>query len=84
MAQTTFNSDSDTFIFTDSLLITGLKVAWKAAKGLSLDFDLGEFRALLEANKSQDKSFPKLSLSPIGSSVLLTTANIPDGSWSSN
>jgi hypothetical protein len=79
--QTALTSDADTFIFTDSLLITGLKVQWKQAKGLDASFDLAEFRSLLENNKSQDKSFPKLTLSPIGSSVLLTTMNLPDGNW---
>ena len=78
---TQFGSDSDTFIFTDSLLITGLKVAWKAAKGLDGSFDLAEFRSLLESNKAQDRSFPKLSLSPYGSSILLTTNSLPDGNW---
>jgi hypothetical protein len=78
---TQFGSDSDTFIFTDSLLITGLKTQWKQAKGLDASFDLAEFRSLLEANKAQDKSYPKLSLSPYGSSILLTTNSIPDGNW---
>jgi len=81
IAQTQLLSDSDTFIFSDSLLITGLKVQWKQAKGLDASFDLAEFRSLLENNKAQDKSFPKLYLSPIGSSVLLTTMNLPDGNW---
>lgn len=81
VAQTSLVSDSDTFIFTDSLLITGLKVSWKAAKGLDTSFDLAEFRSLLENNKSQDKSSQKLSLSPYGSSVLMTMANVPDGNW---
>jgi hypothetical protein len=83
VALTAFGSDSDTFIFTDSLLITGLKTQWKQAKGLDASFDLSEFRSLLESNKSQDKSYPKLSLAPIGSSVLLTTMNLPDGNWPS-
>ena len=81
VAQTAFASDFDTFMFPDSLLITGLKTQWKQAKGLDASFDLSEFRSLLENNKAQDHSFPKLSLSPIGSSVLLTTMNLPDGNW---
>jgi len=81
VAQTAFASDSDTFIFTDSLLITGLKTQWKMAKGLDASFDLAEFRSLLESNKAQDKSYPKLSLSPVGSTVLMTTMNLPDGGF---
>jgi len=81
VSQAQLSSDADTFIFSDSLLITGLKVQWKQAKGLDASFDLAEFRSLLENNKSQDKSFPRLSLSPIGSSVLLTTMSLPDGNF---
>jgi hypothetical protein len=81
VAQTAFQSDSDTFVFPDSLLVTGLKVQWKQSKGLDSSFDLAEFRALLENCKAQDKSFPKLSLSPMGQTVLMTTMNIPDGNW---
>lgn len=82
--KTSFTADTDTCVFDDSLMITGLKAKWKAAKGLDGTFDLGEFRAMLELCRSQDKSAPKLSLSPVGSTILLTTYNIADGSWPSN
>lgn len=78
---TKFTSDTDTAIFPDSLLVTGLKAQWKAAKGLDGTFDLGEFRLLIEQMKSQDKSAPKLSLSPQPGEVLLSLANIQDGNW---
>lgn len=81
VAQTAFQSDADTFVFPDSLLITGLKTHWKSAKGLDMSYDMAEFRSLLENCKAQDKSYPRLSLSPYGGSVLMTTANLPDGSW---
>lgn len=77
-------ADTDSAIFPDSLLITGLKSLWKVAKGLDGSFDLGEFRVLLETIKSQDRSAPKLSLSPYGGSVLMTEWNIPDGNWPGN
>lgn len=76
-----FTADTDTAIFPDSLLITGLKAQWKAAKGLDGTHDLGEFRSLLEVCKAQDKSSPRLSLSPYGGNVLLSTNNIQDGSF---
>jgi hypothetical protein len=82
--QSKFLADTDSAIFSDSLLITGLKSQWKAAKGLDANFDLSEFRGLLETNKAQDKSAPKLSLSPMVGSILLGPENIPDGSWESN
>jgi len=62
-------------------MITGLKTQWKAAKGLDASYDAGEFRNLLEAAKAQDKSAAKLSLSPYGSSALLSTANLPDAGY---
>lgn len=76
-----FTADTDSPIFDDSLLITGLKSQWKAAKGLDGTFDLSEFRTLLETLKGQDKSAPVLSMSPVFPSGLLTLNNVPDGSW---
>ena len=76
-----FTSDTDSTIFPDSLLITGLKTAWKSAKGLDGTFDLAEFRVMLDTIKAQDKSAPKLSLSPQPGEVLLSVANFSDGNW---
>ncbi len=80
-AQTRILADTDTFIYSDSMMITGLKTQWKASKGLDASYDIGEFRGLLEAAKAQDKSAAKLSLSPFGGSVLLSPMNIMDGNW---
>jgi len=79
--QTKYLADTDTAVFPDSLLITGLKTQWKAAKGLDASFDLAEFTGLLEKMKGQDQSAPKLSLSPYGGSVLLSIANISDSGY---
>lgn len=76
-----FTADTDSPIFDDSLLITGLKAQWKAAKGLDGTFDLSEFRTLLETLKGQDKSAPVLSMAPVFPSGLLTLNNVPDGNW---
>lgn len=80
---TQYSDDTDTSIFHDSLLITGLKSQWKQAKGLDASFDLAEFRMLMEAMKSQDHSAPKLSLSPYTGSVLLSEWNVVDGNFPS-
>jgi hypothetical protein len=77
-------ADTDTFIFSDSLLITGLKSQWMNAKGLDASFSLGEFRYLLEQEKSTNKSAPVLSTGAFAGSILLTDQNILDGSWPSN
>lgn len=78
-----FTADTDTNVFNDSLIITGLKTQWKQAKGLDFSFDLGEFRSLLEQAKSQDKSAAKLYLSQASGNILLTNRNIIDGSFPS-
>ncbi len=80
-AKTEITADTDTFIFSDSLLITGLKSQWLQAKGLDPTFSLGEFRWLLEQEKSTNKSAPKLSLGAIAGSVLLTEENAFDGNF---
>lgn len=76
-----FTVDTDTFIFDSSLLTIGLKLRWLQAKGFEYDFAQREFDGLLNMCKGQDKSAPRLSLSPINQSVLITNNNIPDGSW---
>ena len=80
-AKTEVTQDTDTFIFSDSLLITGLKAQWLVAKGLDASFSLGEFRYLLEQEKSTNKSAPVLSTGAFAGSILLTDQNMIDGSW---
>lgn len=80
--KTRFSNDADTTIFRDSLLITGLKTMWKAAKGLDATFDVTEFNRILQIDKAQDGGAQTLSLSNNVSSVLMSTAQIPDGNWS--
>jgi hypothetical protein len=82
--KSSYTENTDTSIYPDSLLITGLKTQWKAAKGIDASFDLSEFKSILELNKAQDKSAPKLSLSPFGGTVLLSDYNLPDGNWPGN
>lgn len=82
-AKTAFSADTDTNVFNDSLIITGLKAQWKIAKGLDPSFDLGEFRTLLEQAKSQDQGSVKLYLSQSAGNILLTNRSIIDGSFPS-
>lgn len=82
-SKTEFTADTDTNVFGDSLILTGLKTQWKQAKGLDFSFDLGEFRGLLEQAKSQDKSAAKLYLSQASGNILLTNRSIIDGSFPS-
>jgi hypothetical protein len=80
-AKSSFTADTDTTIFSDSLLISGLKTQWKAAKGLDASFDLADFQSLLEREKGQDKSAPTLSLSGGNGSVLMNMANVMEGNF---
>lgn len=77
-------ADTDTFVYSNSLMTTGLKAQWKASKGLDPSFDLAEFRWLLENEKATDKSAPVLSLAPQFGTILLSTNNIVDGSFPAN
>jgi hypothetical protein len=81
--KTKVTADTDTFVFTDSLLTVGLIAQWRQAKGLDPSFNIAEFRALLEGEKATDKSAPVLSLSPNYGSVLLSTNNTFDGNFPS-
>jgi hypothetical protein len=79
-----FLNDNDNALFEDSLMISGIKTQWKVAKGLDASFDLAEFRTMLDTMKAQDRSAPKLSMSPQPVEILLSGANIQDGNWPGN
>jgi hypothetical protein len=84
VAQQNFAADTDTTVYDDSLMVVGLKMRWLRAKGLDYSVELSEFNTLLSTIKGQDKSAPKLSLSPIMGSIFLSNANLPDGNWSAS
>lgn len=74
-----FTLDTDEPVFDESLMVEGLKMRWNKAKGFA--YDEGTYNDLLATCQGQNKSAPTLSLSPVVGSILLTTNNIPDGSW---
>jgi hypothetical protein len=82
--KTEITADTDTFVFSNSLLITGLKAQWLQAKGLDATFSLGEFRYLLENEKSTDKGAPTLSTSQQFGNVLMSENNVVDGNYPAN
>jgi len=79
--KTKFTNDSDTFIYDDSLMLSGVKLRWLQTKGFDYTAAYKEYMDYLAICKAQDKSAPTLSLAPMSGSVLLTNRNIPDGSW---
>jgi len=64
-------------------MVLGLKVQWKASKGLDPGLDLPEFRNMLDTIKAQDKSAQKLTLGGLPRNILLTEWNIQDGNFPS-
>ena len=74
-----FTLDSDTTIFDESLMVEGLKLRWNKAKGFA--YDQKAYDDLLKICQGQNKSAPTLMLSQCGGSILLSTANIMDGSF---
>lgn len=76
-----FTDDSDVACFDESLMVEGLKMRWNKAKGFA--YDDKTYNDLLALCQAQNKSAPVLSLAQFPGSVLLSTANVPDGSWPS-
>lgn len=71
-------ADSDIPIFDDLMLITGLKLAFREAKGLDASKVQEEFEDMLEAAWGNSVSAPVLSLTPTSSTMFLSEWNAPD------
>jgi len=71
-------ADTDIPLFDDLLLITGLKLAFREAKGLDSSKVQEEFEDMIEAAWSNSTSAPTLSLTPGTSSQFLSEWNLPD------
>lgn len=79
--KTKFTADTDTYLFDDSLMLTGLKLRWLQTKGFDYSYAMKEYMDYLANCKAQDRSAPVLSMAPMSGSVLLTNRNVPDGNW---
>lgn len=76
-----FASDTDTSIFPDRLMVSGLKLRYYDAKGFdstSLQLAYDEQLSIAKAN---DSGSATLSMAPRESGVLITWANIPDSGY---
>jgi hypothetical protein len=77
-----FTADTDTCVYDDSLMITGLKLRWLQTKGFDYSYALVEYERYLAVNKSQENgSASTLSLAPMSGNILLSNRNLPDGNW---
>jgi hypothetical protein len=75
-----FAADTDTCIFPDRLMVTGLKLRFFEVKGFDTVAFYRDFMNQLQIAKSNDGGAQTLSLAPKMSSVLIGFENIPDGS----
>lgn len=66
----------DSLFFDKRLLVEGLKMYWKRAKGMG--FEQSAFDALVAKHKGQDGAAPALSLSRDTGLKLIDVTNVPD------
>jgi len=77
-----YTADTDTCIFPDSLMVTGLKWRWALAKGMEqTPIYQREYQRELDIAKTSDAGSPTLAMAPQPASVLLTFNNIPDANY---
>lgn len=76
-----FTADTDTFLFDDSLMTSGLKLRWLQTKGFDYSYALVEYQDYLTKCKAQEQSAPTLSMASNNWQILITNKNIPDGGW---
>ncbi len=75
-----FAADTDTCMFPDRLMVTGLKLKFFEIKGFDTTSLYRDFINQLQIAKSNDTGAQTLSMAPKMSSVLIGFENIPDGS----
>lgn len=73
--------DTDTCIFNDRLMISGVKLRFFQAKGFDTSAFAADFQANLDDALAQDSGAPILSLARDPQFPLITIYNIPDGNW---
>jgi hypothetical protein len=78
--QTSFLKDSDTCVFPDRLMVTGLKMRYQQAKGLGSDF-VDQFDRLLSIAQGNDGGAATLSMAPGRLNTLIGWENIPDSGF---
>jgi len=79
-AKQSFTVDTDTCVFPDGLLITGLKMYYQIAKGLGNDHE-AKYNELLGIAKANDAGSDTLSMAPRCVDLLIGQENIPDSRY---
>lgn len=75
-----FTADTDTCIFPDGLMITGLKMMYQQAKGLGYEF-VAKYEDLLGMAKANDSGSADLHMNPRPLNTLIGWENIPDSGY---
>ncbi len=78
--QSSLVADTDTCIYPDDLMITGLKVAYQKAKGLGDDY-VDDYNAALSIAFGNDGGSAMLSMNPGQLNTLINWNNIPDSGY---
>lgn len=81
VAQSSFQADSDTSIFQDSLLIAGLKLRYFEVKGFDTTSYADEYSDLLGNILATEKGARTLRMSGRPSNILINQTNLPDSSY---
>jgi hypothetical protein len=76
--------NSDTCIFEDRLMVSGVKLRFFQVKGFDTQSFAADFQANLDDALAQDGGAPILSLAREPQFPLITIYNIPDGNWSTS
>ena len=75
---TEFTMDSDTCVFRDRTVISGLKYEFFSIKGFDTAALLADYKKQLDFEKGIDKAAPTLSMADKGSNLFLGNSSIPD------
>lgn len=75
-----FTVDTDTCIFPDGLMVTGLKMYYQQAKGLGMDH-VDKYNELLGIAKASDAGSATLHMAPQPLNTLIGWENIPDSQY---
>ncbi len=82
LSKSSYTVDTDVAVFPDSLLVTGLKWRWLAAKtDPRTQQAYAEYQAQLSIAKANDGGSKTLSMAPSMSQLLLSQTNIPDSGF---
>ena len=79
--QQAFVADTDTCVYHDVLMTTGLKLKYFAVKGFDTTALLAEFTRMLGASEAQDSDSPTLSFAPRNVNELIGYEQIPDSGY---